>query len=135
VLTERGLGAALDALVQRLPVPVELNFAVSERLDAVIEAAAYFLVSEALTNVAKHAEAESVCVDVAAMDGILIVTIADDGKGGAVPGGGSGLAGLADRVQAVGGRLEVNSSAGRGTRLCARLPTNVLGSLDGSERR
>ena len=135
VLTERGLGAALDALVQRSPVPVELNFAVSERLDAVIEAAAYFLVSEALTNVAKHAEAGSVCVDVAAGDGILIVTIADDGKGGAAPGGGSGLAGLADRVQAVGGRLEVNSSAGRGTRVCARLPTNVLGSLDGSEMR
>jgi signal transduction histidine kinase len=132
VLTERGLAAALDALVQRSPVPVELSFAVSERLDTAIEAAAYFLVSEALTNAAKHAEAESVCVDVVEADGTLVVTIADDGKGGADVGGGSGLTGLADRVQAVGGRLEVSSPAGHSTRLCARLPTNVLGSLNGS---
>jgi nitrate/nitrite-specific signal transduction histidine kinase len=83
VLTERGLAAALDAVVQRSPLPVELSVAVSERLDAAIEAAAYFLVSEALTNAAKHAEAESVSVDVAEADGTLVVTIADDGKGGA----------------------------------------------------
>jgi signal transduction histidine kinase len=84
------------------------------------------------TNAAKHAEAASVSVDVAEADGTLVVTIADDGKGGADAGGGSGLTGLADRVQAVGGRLEVSSPAGHGTRLCARLPTNVLGSLNDS---
>ena len=129
VLTERGLGAALDSLVQRAPLPVELDAALPERLDTAIEAAAYFLVSEALTNAAKHARAESVSVDVAAADGALVVTIADDGVGGAEAGGGSGLRGLVDRVQAVGGRLEVSSPPGEGTRLCARLPLHVLGSL------
>ena len=133
VLTERGLEAALNALVQRSPLPVDLNASVPEGLDAAIEAAAYFLVSEALTNAVKHARATSVGVDVAGADGTLVVTIADDGVGGADAGGGSGLRGLVDRVQAVGGRLELSSRAGQGTRLCARLPTNVLGSLDGSQ--
>jgi signal transduction histidine kinase len=132
VLTERGLIAALDALVQRSPLPVDLDAAVPERLDAPIEAAAYFLVSEALTNAAKHSRADSVSVKVAVDDGTLVVTIADDGVGGADTGGGSGLSGLVDRVQAVGGRLEVSSPAGEGTRICARLPTNVLGSRDGA---
>jgi signal transduction histidine kinase len=130
VLTERGLEAALAALVQRAPVPVELRAAVPERLDTAIEAAAYFLVSEAVTNVAKHAEADRVSVDVASTGGTLVVTIADDGVGGADPGRGSGLGGLVDRVDAVGGHLEVSSAPGQGTRLCARLPTNVLGSLN-----
>jgi signal transduction histidine kinase len=131
VLTDRGLEAALNALVQRAAVPVDLRVAVAERLDTAIEAAAYFLVSEALTNVAKHAQADTVSVDVASTDDTLIVTIADDGVGGADPGRGSGLRGLVDRVQAVGGRLEVSSASGEGTRLCARLPTTVLGSLNG----
>jgi signal transduction histidine kinase len=131
VLTDRGLGAALDALVQRAPMPVDLRVAVPERLDAAIEAAAYFLVSEALTNAAKHAEATAVGVDVASVDGTLVVTVADDGVGGADAGRGSGVRGLVDRVEAVGGRLEVSSPPGEGTRLCARLPTNVLGSLNG----
>jgi signal transduction histidine kinase len=131
VLTDRGLEAALNALVQRAAVPVDLRVAVAERLDTAIEAAAYFLVSEALTNVAKHAQADTVSVDVASTDDTLVVTIADDGVGGADPGRGSGLRGLVDRVQAVGGRLEVSSASGEGTRLCARLPTTVLGSLNG----
>jgi signal transduction histidine kinase len=131
VLTDRGLEAALNALVQRAAVPVDLRVAVSERLDTAIEAAAYFLVSEALTNVAKHAQADTVSVDVASTDDTLVVTIADDGVGGADLGRGSGLRGLVDRVQAVGGRLEVSSASGEGTRLCARLPTTVLGSLNG----
>jgi signal transduction histidine kinase len=131
VLTDRGLEAALNALVQRAAVPVDLRVAVAERLDTAIEAAAYFLVSEALTNVAKHAQADTVSVDVASTDDTLVVTIADDGVGGADPGRGSGLRGLVDRVQAVGGRLEVSSASGDGTRLCARLPTTVLGSLNG----
>jgi signal transduction histidine kinase len=130
VLTDRGLETALAALVQRAPVPVDLRAVVPERLDTAIEAAAYFLVSEALTNAAKHAKADRVSVDVESSGVTLVVTIADDGVGGADPGRGSGLRGLVDRVEAVGGRLEVTSPPGQGTRLCARLPTNVLGSLN-----
>jgi len=131
VLTDRGLEAALRALVRRAPVPVDLRAEIPQRLDTGIEAAAYFLVSEALTNVAKHARARTVSVDVAYAGGTLVVTIADDGVGGADAGRGSGLRGLLDRVDAVGGRLEVRSVPGHGTRLCARLPANVLGSLNG----
>jgi signal transduction histidine kinase len=131
VLTERGLEAALDALIQRAPMPVELRAVVSEPLDPTIEAAAYFLVSEALTNVAKYAHADMVTVDVSTMAGVLLVTISDDGMGGADPQRGSGLRGLVDRVQALGGQLEVNSPPGEGTRLRAQLPTNVLGSVNG----
>jgi signal transduction histidine kinase len=131
VLTERGLEAALGALVQRAAVPVHLRASVPGRLDTPIEAAAYFLVSEALTNVAKHAQADAVSVDVACEDGTLVVTVADDGVGGVDPVRGSGMRGLVDRVNAVGGDLEVRSEPGRGTRLCARLPTHVLGSLNG----
>jgi signal transduction histidine kinase len=134
VLTERGLEAALEGLVTRASVPVELRATVPDRVDTAIEAAAYFIVSEALTNVAKYARATSVSVKVAASDGALVVTVEDDGVGGADPAGGSGLRGLVDRVEAVGGRLEVDSVAGQGTRLCARLPMNVLGSLNGHER-
>ena len=129
VLTDRGLEPALAALVQRAPVPVDLRAEVPQRLDAAIEAAAYFLVSEALTNVAKYARADTVSVDVASAGGTLVVTVADDGFGGAEARRGSGLRGLVDRVAAVGGELEVESAPGRGTRLCARLPTNVLGSM------
>jgi signal transduction histidine kinase len=129
VLTERGLEAALAALAQRAPLPVELCVAVPDRLDPTIEAAAYFLVSEALTNIAKHAQADRVTVDIAATDGTLEVTIADDGAGGADPANGSGLRGLVDRVTAIGGRLDVSSPSGQGTRLSARLPTRVLGTL------
>jgi signal transduction histidine kinase len=131
VLTERGLEAALAALVQRAPLPVDLCFVVPDRLDATIEAAAYFLVSEALTNVAKHAQADAVSVDITATDGTLAVTIADNGVGGADPANGSGLRGLVDRVTAVGGRLEVSSPPAEGTRLCAHLPMSVLGRLAG----
>jgi signal transduction histidine kinase len=131
VLTERGLEAALGALVDLSPVPVDLRITVPDRLDAAIEATVYFLVSEALTNVAKYAQADTVSVDVAPSDGDLVVTIADDGVGGADPGQGSGLRGLVDRVQAIGGRLHVTSSPGEGTRLRAHLPAHVLGSLNG----
>ena len=131
VLTDRGLEAALEALVQRATLPVELRAEVPERLDTAIEAAAYFLVSEALTNVAKYARAESVSVDVECTGGTLVVTVADDGAGGADPGRGSGLGGLVDRVEAVGGRLAISSPPGQGTRLCARLPRYVLGAPRG----
>ena len=126
VLTERRLDAALTALAQRAPLPVDLHVAVPERLDPTIAVAAYFLVSEALTNVAKHARADRVSVDVTATDGTLEVTIADDGAGGADDGEGSGLRGLVDRVTAVGGRMDVTSPPGQGTRLSARLPVRIL---------
>jgi signal transduction histidine kinase len=112
-------------------VPVDLRITLPARLDAAIEATVYFLVSEALTNVAKYAQADAVSVDVMATNGDLVVTIADDGVGGADPGQGSGLRGLVDRVHAIGGRLQVTSSPGQGTRLRAHLPARVLGSLNG----
>jgi signal transduction histidine kinase len=129
VLTERGLEAAVTDLAQRAPLPVDLRVAVPDRLDPTIEAAAYFLVSEALTNVAKYAHAERVSVDIAATDGAVEVTIADDGAGGADAAKGSGLRGLIDRVTALGGRMDVSSPPGRGTRLSARLPMNVLATV------
>jgi signal transduction histidine kinase len=130
-LTDRGLEAALDALVQRSPVPVDLAIAVPDRLDAAIEATVYFLVSEALTNVAKHAQADTIAVELTSAGHDVVVTISDDGVGGADPTQGSGLRGLVDRVQAIGGRLDVGSAAEGGTRLRAELPANALGSLNG----
>ncbi|HEX2103552.1 MAG TPA: PAS domain S-box protein [Solirubrobacteraceae bacterium] len=122
VLTERGLAPALGALADRAPVPVEVAAAVEGRLPAPVEAAAYYVVSEALTNVAKYAGACRVRVDVSRCDGQLEVTVADNGVGGADGSRGSGLRGLADRVEALGGRLEVSSPVGAGTTLRARLP-------------
>jgi signal transduction histidine kinase len=131
VLTDRGLEAALEALVQRAPVRVELRVALRARLEPAIEAAAYFLVSEALTNVAKYAQARAVSVDVETERDRLVVTISDDGVGGADPERGSGLRGLIDRVDAIGGRLDMSSPAAQGTRLRAQLPVHVLGALSG----
>jgi signal transduction histidine kinase len=119
-------------LARRAPFPVKLRGFMPDRLDGTIEAAAYFCVSEALTNIAKYSQATSVSVDLEHAGSRLLVTISDDGIGGADPARGSGPRGLADRVQAVGGRLEVTSPPGTGTRLHAELPTNVLGPLDGA---
>ena len=99
------------------------------RLEPAIEAAAYFVVSEALTNIAKYAEASAVEVEMAVQAETLIVRVCDDGVGGATRGKGSGLQGLADRVEAVGGRLEITSRRGRGTTIRAEMPTSVLASL------
>jgi PAS domain S-box-containing protein len=122
VLTERGLAPALGALADRAPVPVDVATAVEGRLPPAVEAAAYYVVSEALTNVAKYAGACAVRVEVSRCDGRLEVTVADDGVGGADGSRGSGLSGLADRVEALGGRLEVSSPVGAGTTLRAVLP-------------
>ena len=104
---------------------------VPARLDPGIEAPAYFVVSEALTNVAKYAKAETASVHVRSTGGSLFVTIADDGIGGARLESGTGLRGLADRVQAVGGILEMTSPPGKDTRLSVEFPATVLGSLNG----
>ena len=131
VLTDRGLAVALEGLVKRAPMAVELRMDIPERLDPAIEAAGYFLVSEAITNAAKHAQADTVTVEVAVTGDTVLISVTDDGVGGAETGRGSGLGGLRDRVEAVGGRLEITSPPSEGTRLQARLPTRVLGSLNG----
>jgi signal transduction histidine kinase len=121
MLTERGLGPALAALAERSPVPVTV-VAPSDRLPVVVEAAAYFVCSEALANVAKYGQASRVRCELLVADGRLTVTVTDDGVGDADPDRGSGLRGLADRVEALGGRLTVSSPAGEGTTITADLP-------------
>jgi PAS domain S-box-containing protein len=123
VLTERGLGAALEGVVLRTPLPVELELP-AERLSPPVEAAAYYVISEALTNVAKYAEATSAHVRVTYDEGLELVhvEVADDGSGGADPEHGSGLRGLADRVAALDGTLLVESPQGVGTRIIAAIP-------------
>jgi signal transduction histidine kinase len=122
VLTEHGLAPALKTLAARSSLPVELQRVPDERLPAPVEAAAYFVVSEALANVAKHARASAVSVSIVCEDGSLVVEIEDDGVGGAAPRKGSGLAGLSDRVHALDGGLTIGSEAGCGTRLRAEIP-------------
>jgi signal transduction histidine kinase len=121
LLAERGLGPALASLAGRAPVPVRLA-ARAQRLPPVIETAVYFTCSEALANVAKHARATCVDIQVRSQDGMVTVVIADDGIGGADLLAGSGLNGVADRVEALGGRLLVQSPVGKGTRLLAEIP-------------
>ncbi len=122
VLTERGLEPAVQALAARAPLPVELDVALRDRLPGPVEAAAYYVVAEALTNVAKYAHASLVRVHVDRDDARAHVEVADDGVGGARPDAGSGLRGLADRVEALGGRLGLDSPAGAGTVLRAEIP-------------
>jgi signal transduction histidine kinase len=122
ILTEEGLAAALESLVIRAPLPVTLEAAPEQRLATEVEAAAYFVACEGLANVAKHADANAATVS-ARMDGAtLVVVVADNGVGNARANGGSGLRGLADRVEAVGGRLSVDSPTSGGTRIEARIP-------------
>ena len=121
VLTERGLEPALVAVAARSPVPVQLQMP-SERMPAPVEAAAYYLVSEALTNVAKYAHATTASVTVEQQNGRLLVEVRDDGVGGADPTAGTGLRGLADRIAALDGMLEVESRRGHGTTVRARIP-------------
>jgi signal transduction histidine kinase len=123
ILTDSGLVPALRALTERSPVPVKLAASSLGRLAGPVETAVYFVVAEALNNVVKHADATAAQVTLEHADGKLIVTITDDGAGGAIVGAGSGLHGLADRVVALGGRLELDSPARHGTRLRAELPS------------
>jgi signal transduction histidine kinase len=125
-----GLEAALGALARRSAVPAELDLRVQRRLPDPVEVALYYIVSEALTNAAKHAGASHVAISVGERDGVVELLVRDDGAGGADPSGGSGLIGLRDRVEAIGGRIEVDSPAGAGTSLRVTLPTtDILGHI------
>jgi len=122
VLTDHGLPAAVAELADRCAVPVDVTADLSRRLPSGVESAAYFVVAEALTNVVKYAHASQARVSVSRNNGHAIVEIADDGVGGADPGRGSGLRGLADRISALDGRLELRSPDGAGTLLRAEIP-------------
>jgi signal transduction histidine kinase len=122
LLEDDGLPAAITALGRRASIPVETRFELHRRLPRHIEATAYFVVAEALTNAARHADATKVDVEIVDAGAQLIVIVADDGAGGAEPSQGSGLAGLADRVASVDGRLVIESPAGGGTTLRAEIP-------------
>jgi len=122
VLTDRGLGPALQALVRRAPVPVQITELPEDRLTAAVEAAAYYVVAEALTNVAKYAGASHVTVSVSRTGGLATLTVSDDGVGGADATRGTGLCGLADRLEALDGRLDVDSPPGHGTQIRAEIP-------------
>jgi len=124
ILTDNGLGPALGALVKRLPVEVELDVP-DGRLPAAVEATAYYIVSEALTNVVKHARAEHVVVSVRRDGDTLRCGVSDDGVGGADPDAGSGIVGLRDRAEAAGGTLSVVSLPGKGTVVSAALPISA----------
>jgi signal transduction histidine kinase len=121
ILTDLGLGPALEALAERAAIPVEVR-APDRRYPVAVETAAYFLVSEALTNVARHAEATGAVVTVSHQDDRLTVEIADDGSGGADVRRGTGLRGLVDRVAASGGSLTIDSQLGKGTAVRAAFP-------------
>jgi signal transduction histidine kinase len=122
ILAEGGLGLALKTLARRSAVPVELDLRAKLRLPERVEVAAYYVVSEALTNAAKYARASVVHVAVEARDRRLRVSVADDGQGGADPAGGSGLLGLKDRAEAIGGTMSLQSPPGAGTSLYVELP-------------
>jgi signal transduction histidine kinase len=124
VLTERGLEPAVAALAHRSPVPVEVVAVPGDRLPAAVEAAAYYIIAEAITNVAKYAEASHVAVSVSRFDAGTLVEVSDDGIGGADPGAGSGLRGIADRVEALNGHFAVTSPPGMGTTIRAEIPPN-----------
>lgn len=127
VLSERGLRPALEGLAARSVLAVRIEQLPEERLPAHVEVAAYYLVAEALTNSVKHAQASSASVRVAADDGVAVIEIADDGIGGATVEHGSGLRGLVDRVEALGGWLTVDSPPGAGTRIRAEVPAPAVG--------
>jgi signal transduction histidine kinase len=128
ILTDQGLDAALRGLIARAPVPVSVVALPQDRLPASVETAAYFVIAEALTNVARYAQATAVTVSITRDDGHALVEVRDDGVGGADPTSGSGLRGLSERIAALDGELRVDSPAGRGTALCARLPVSRAGT-------
>jgi signal transduction histidine kinase len=127
ILSDRGLKAALEAVAGRSTVPVELQLGRCGELPLSVQTTAYFVVAEALTNASKHAHPDRIEVRLAVAGGHATIMVRDDGKGGVDPAGGSGLSGLADRVSALGGALEIDSPAGAGTTIRARIPVTMPG--------
>ena len=127
VLAEGGLAPALKTLARRSRIPVDLDVRAQGRLPEPVEVAAYYVVSEALTNAAKYSAASVVHVDVEARERILRVAVRDDGIGGADPARGSGLLGLKDRAEAIGGTISLESRPGAGTSLRVELPLDASG--------
>jgi signal transduction histidine kinase len=122
ILTDLGLGPALESLARRAPIPCEVVNEIEGGLPGQVQAALYYVVSESLTNVAKYAQASRIDVRASCVAGVARVHVADDGIGGANPDKGSGLGGLHDRVEALGGRLVVESAHGKGTTVVAEIP-------------
>jgi signal transduction histidine kinase len=122
ILSQGGLRPALNTLARRSSVPVQLHVSVARRLPESVEVALYYVVSEAPTNVAKHAHASVVHVDLEAEDAVVRLSVGDDGVGGATPGQGSGLIGLRDRIEALGGEIDIASPEGKGTTLLVKIP-------------
>jgi signal transduction histidine kinase len=122
LLSERGLETALEMLARRSPLPVHLERVPNERLPEAVELAAYYVVAEALTNVAKYAAASRATVEIDRVNGKLVVQVMDDGVGGADPDAGTGLRGLSDRLAVIEGRLEIDSEPGKGTTITAKIP-------------
>lgn len=125
-LSRGGLASAVRTLARRSPLPIELDIRTEARLTDAVQAAGYYVVAEAVTNAAKHASASEVRVTLEDRDAMLRVSVRDDGAGGADPADGSGLMGLRDRVEALGGRLEITSVPGEGTLIVAEIPTREL---------
>jgi signal transduction histidine kinase len=130
ILSRGGLGPALQALAHRCTIPVALDVRTEVRLDEPIEVAAYFVASEALANAAKHSQASRIVVSLEQRDLSLVLSVCDDGVGGADAAGGSGLVGLSDRVEALGGSLRVVSRPGDGTHITVELPVELETALD-----
>jgi len=135
ILSEGGLGPALRTLSRRSAVPVELDAQADSRFPAQVEVAAYYVASEALTNATKHARASRARVVVEERDGTLHLSIGDDGVGGAEPAQGSGLLGLRDRVEALGGSIHVSSPRGEGTLVVVELPVQPEQAVSAEEAR
>jgi signal transduction histidine kinase len=125
ILSQGGIGPALRTLARRAPILVKLDVDVETRLPEPIEVAAYYVASEALANAVKHAQASRVDMSLGRRNGGLLLSIRDDGIGGADPRGGSGLMGLTDRVEALGGSIRVESRRGEGTHVTAELPLEL----------
>ena len=135
ILSKGGLTPAIKTLARRSGVAVELDVEVERRLPQQVEVAAYYVVSEALTNVAKYAHASLVNIDVHASESAIELTIRDDGIGGADPTRGSGLVGLKDRVEALGGTITVAGGSGQGTSVVARIPLDRKSGIDAERRQ
>jgi signal transduction histidine kinase len=125
ILSKGGLGPALQALAHRSAIPVDLDITADVRLEEPIEVAAYFVASEALANAVKHSEASRIDVSLDQRDGRLLLSVRDDGVGGADAGRGSGLVGLTDRVEALGGSIRISSRPGEGTQIAVELPVEL----------